>query len=113
MPNAWVQSVKLVTNTGHAPTLAQESAFFKQYCLPTARAAQPASGSGGGPVQVHGNPTTLANCQTQAEHLFRIAVSYQPPSRYWIFQWSELAIFMALAAAAGIGCHWWITRRAC
>jgi hypothetical protein len=113
MPNAWVQSVKLVTISGRAPTVAQDTAFLKQYCLPIAHPAQPASGSGSALRQVSGTPRALANCQTQAERLFRIAVNYQPPSRYWTFQWSELGIFIALAVAAGIGCYWWITRRAC
>jgi ABC-2 family transporter protein len=112
MPNAWVQSVRLVTNSGHAPTMAQETAFLRQYCLPLAQPPQAASGLRAGSVRGSGNPA-LANCQTQLEHAFRIAVSYQPPSRYWIFQWSELGIFMALTVAAGIGCYWWITRRAC
>ncbi len=113
LPNAWVQSVKMVTNGGHAPTLAQKTAFIKQYCLPIAQPVQPASGGAGGPLRGSGNPTTLNTCQTQAERLFRIAVSYQPPSRYWMFQWSELGIFIALALAAGIACYWWITRRTC
>jgi hypothetical protein len=42
MPNAWVQSVKLVTTSGHAPTSAQTSAFIREYCLPIAHPAQPA-----------------------------------------------------------------------
>jgi hypothetical protein len=113
IPNAWVQSVKLVTNSGHAPTLAQESAFLQQYCPPIAHSAAPASGLVGGAVQGSGNSTAMTNCQTQLEHLFRVAVSYQPPSRYWTLQWSELGIFFALALAAGIGCYWWITRRSC
>jgi hypothetical protein len=113
MPNAWVQSVKLVTGSGHALTSAQKSAFIRQYCLPIASPPPAASGPGGVPVHGPGNATGLTNCQAQAEHLFRVAVSYQPPSRYWIFQWTELGIFIALAVAAGIGCYWWITRRAC
>jgi hypothetical protein len=112
MPNAWVQSVKLVTNSGHVPTSAQVSAFIRQYCLQPAHSVVPTSRPGGGPVQASGNSTALTTCQTQAEHLFRAAVSYQPPSRYWIFQWGELGIFIALAVAASIGCYWWITRRA-
>jgi hypothetical protein len=85
MPNAWIQSAKLVTSGGHAPTLAQESAFVRQYCLPITHSVQPASGAGGGSPQGSGIPTALTTCQAQAEHLFRVAVSYQPPSRYWIF----------------------------
>jgi hypothetical protein len=113
MPDAWVQSAKVVTKSGHAATLAQYSAFIKQDCPLLAHPAPPASGTGGGPLQGSGNPTAMANCLTQARHFFRLAISYQPPSRYWIFQWSELGIFIALAVATGIGCYWWITRRAC
>jgi hypothetical protein len=112
MPNAWVQSARLATDSGHAPTFAQETAFIRQYCVPTARIAPPASGGASVPVQGSGNSTALSNCRSQAEHLFRVAVTYQPASRYWIFQWGELGIFLALAVAAAIGCYWWVTRRA-
>jgi hypothetical protein len=113
LPNAWVQSVKLVFNSGHAPTLAQKTAFIRQYCLPITQPAQTAPGGEGSPLPRSGSAPTMSTCQTQAEHLFRVAVSFQPPNRYWVFQWSELGIFVALAIAAGIACYWWITRRAC
>jgi hypothetical protein len=56
MPNAWVHSAKLVTNTGHTPTLAQETAFLKQFCLPIGHASPPASGLRAGQLQEPGVP---------------------------------------------------------
>ena len=38
-------------------------------------------------------------------------VTYQPPSRYWPLQWSEAAIFVALAVALGAVCVWGVRRR--
>ncbi len=34
-----------------------------------------------------------------ASHGIRIAATYQPASRYWAFQWTETAIYLALALA--------------
>jgi hypothetical protein len=34
-----------------------------------------------------------------ASHGVRIAVTYQPASRYWPFQWTETGIYLALALA--------------
>jgi len=41
---------------------------------------------------------------------FRDVLSYQPASRYWIFQWYEMSIFIAVALAL-IGFTWWWVRR--
>jgi hypothetical protein len=41
----------------------------------------------------------------------RIAVSYQPASRYWAFQWTETAIYVVLATALAGYCFWRISRR--
>jgi hypothetical protein len=43
-------------------------------------------------------------------HLHQL-ISYQPASRYWPLQWSEAAIFVALAGALAVGCVWWVRRR--
>jgi hypothetical protein len=41
----------------------------------------------------------------------RIAVTYQPASRYWALQWIETAIYVALAVALAGYCFWRISRR--
>ena len=60
----------------------------------------------------HTVPATLTALQRCVDsfHL-RQVVSYQPVSRYWPLQWSEAAIFCALAVALGAGCVWWVRRR--
>ena len=40
-----------------------------------------------------------------------IAVSYQPTSRYWAFQWIETGIYLALALALAGYCFWRLNRR--
>ena len=44
-------------------------------------------------------------------HGMRIAVTYQPASRYWVFQWTETAIYVVLAVALVGYCFWRINRR--
>lgn len=46
-----------------------------------------------------------------ASHGIRVAVTYQPASRYWAFQWTETAIYVALALALAGYCFWRIRRR--
>lgn len=46
-----------------------------------------------------------------ASHGIRVAVTYQPASRYWAFQWIETAIYVALALALAGYCFWRIRRR--
>ncbi len=40
----------------------------------------------------------------------RMAVSYQPTSRYWAFQWYDTGIFLVLALGLGGICYWRIRR---
>src|SRR5580704_12420548 len=68
--------------------------------------------------------TTPAACTTQrvesdvaalldclGSHGIREAVSYQPASRYWAFQWTEAAIYFALAVALAGYCFRRLGRR--
>jgi hypothetical protein len=77
-----------------------------------------------GAVNAAGQPvsTTPAVCTTQsnntpgfldclASHGIREAASYQPASRYWAFQWTETAIYLALALALSGYCFWRLSRR--
>ena len=53
--------------------------------------------------------TLFASC---AHHFgLRQLVTYQPASRYWTFQWYEMAIFMAMALALAALCFWWVRHR--
>jgi hypothetical protein len=46
-----------------------------------------------------------------ASHGTQVAVSYQPTSRYWAFQVTETAIYLALALALAGYCFWRVRRR--
>jgi hypothetical protein len=60
----------------------------------------------------HPVPATQAALQRCVDsfHL-RQLVTYQPPSRYWPLQWSEAAIFVAIAAALTAACVWLVRQR--
>jgi hypothetical protein len=78
-----------------------------------------------GPVNAAGQPvsTTPAACiaasiqgpsaftDCLASHGIREAVTYQPASRYWPFQWTETAIYLALALALAGYCFRRLNRR--
>jgi ABC-type transport system involved in multi-copper enzyme maturation permease subunit len=46
-----------------------------------------------------------------ASHGIRIAVTYQPASRYWPLQFAETGLFLALALALAWYCLWRLNRR--
>ena len=54
--------------------------------------------------------TQACNNYIESLHL-RQTVTYEPASRYWIFQWVETAIYLALALALAGLCLWWIRPR--
>jgi hypothetical protein len=77
-PEAWIRSSGAADAAGHPV-----SAVVPSACAPAA------SSGGPGPA--------LANCLTSRG--IRIAVTYQPASRYWPFQWTETGIYLALSLA--------------
>jgi ABC-type transport system involved in multi-copper enzyme maturation permease subunit len=85
LPGAWVLANQTVTPSGHVYTGPAPKVCF--------------SGTGQACLDYVGRL-----------HL-RQLVTYQPASRYWIFQWYETAIFLALALALAGACFWWIRRR--
>ncbi|MGO8960217.1 MAG: ABC transporter permease [Streptosporangiaceae bacterium] len=48
--------------------------------------------------------------QCLASHGVRVAVTYQPASRYWALQWYEAGIYLVLAIGLGGICYWRIRR---
>ena len=104
---------------GQSGVIGRERQFGCQRCNATARCS---SGVGRCPNRiplVHraaATSTRLRRSQAALQrcvdsfHL-REVVTYQPPSHYWPLQWSEAAIFVALAIALGAACVWWVRRR--
>ncbi|HEV7709318.1 MAG TPA: ABC transporter permease [Asanoa sp.] len=89
IPNAWIQSVRVVDAAG-APLTDQ-----------TLHATCPTLGQG------HGGPAgpvpeavrqQMHDCVTRIGEHHHEVITYQPGGRYWTFQWWELALFLVLTA---------------
>ena len=85
LPGAWIISNQTLTANDHV------------FVLPNV----PACNSG---------TQKQCNAWFATQHLLRHLV-YQPASRYWAFQWTETAVFLALAAALAGFSTWWIRYR--
>lgn len=57
-----------------------------------------------------GEGMQACNASISRLHLHQV-ITYQPASRFWAFQWTETAIFLALAVALAGFCAWWIRHR--
>jgi ABC-type transport system involved in multi-copper enzyme maturation permease subunit len=77
-PWAWIRSSGAADAAGHPVSTVVPSA-----CSPAASSSGPGA--------------ALANCLTSRG--MRIAVAYQPASRYWPLQWAETGIYVALSLA--------------
>ncbi|MGH3069882.1 MAG: ABC transporter permease subunit [Streptosporangiaceae bacterium] len=86
IPGAWVYSNEIITTAGHPAS------------------SEPAT-----------RPCTTGAAQACDAYIARLhlrqAVTCQPASRYWAFQWYETAIFLVLAIILAGFCFWWISRR--
>jgi len=89
-PEGWVLSSGAV-NTSGKPVSAVPAACMQ--VMQSGKASHPA----------------LLDCLDS--HGIGIAVTYQPASRYWAFQWTETAIYVAFALALVGYCFWRIRRR--
>src|ERR1700678_271728 len=81
-PGAWVFSAQIVDASGHAVT---GDFLGRGACL-----------------QSRGSPACIGK--------LRGVLVYQPASRYWAFQWYEMAIFVGLALILGGLCFWLVRR---
>jgi hypothetical protein len=90
-PEAWILSSGPINAAGQPVTTA------------------PAACLGPPPPTAKGAPSNLGACM--ASRGIREAITYQPLSRYWPFQWIETGIFLALALALAGCCFWRVGRR--
>ena len=86
-PGAWVLSNQTVTAAGHPFT-------------------------GPAPAACVSDTDSFQSCQRALGTLhLRQLVTYQPASRYWELQWTEAALFLAVAVVLAGFCYWWVRRR--
>jgi ABC-2 family transporter protein len=106
IPRAWITSIQIVNHHGArlgtgalahtCPQLVNNAGGGgAQGAVPASRAAQ----------------RTLHDCVARIGTKFHEVVGYQPASRYWTFQWLELAIYVAAALILAGACLWLIRRR--
>jgi hypothetical protein len=115
IPGAWIYSSQLVDKAGHAIT-----PQFVQSACPTVVAGPSAGGAAGGigsgSSHVHAPAAAqqaLKDCAAKVAAKFHEVVTYQPASRYWAFQWTELAIFLGAALILAGVCFWRVRRHRC
>jgi hypothetical protein len=60
---------------------------------------------------VPGGSGTLQDCITKLSSTYHEVVMFQPASRYWSFQWLELAIYLSVALVLAGSCVWWVHHR--
>ena len=107
IPNAWILSTDIVDKAGHALT-----PDFLVVACPTVNAITAAPPRAGGNGQVPQEvKEAVQGCLAKVSETFHGQVTFQPASRYWLFQAGETAIFLALALALAGLCVWWVRRR--
>jgi hypothetical protein len=111
LPNAWVYTTRIVDQHGQpmsAQALSKACPALGQLGPPRVPSAGVQHLAGPAPQRVAG---TLHDCVVKLSATYHEVVTYQPASRYWTFQWLELAVFLALAAGLAGFCFWWVRRR--
>jgi hypothetical protein len=108
LPNAWVYSTKAVDSSGHTLT-----AQVVRNACPALYAPQPIPPGGpnrtAAPIGAH---DALQACVAKLSPAYHGVVTYQPASRYWLFQLYETGIFLAAALALVGLCFYWLRRHA-
>ncbi|MDQ1534035.1 MAG: hypothetical protein QOF28_1796 [Actinomycetota bacterium] len=109
IPNAWVYSTRIVDDAGHALT----SQALASTCprLATILAPPPAPGHAARAQVPEDVKSALNQCVAKVGTKYHAVTTYQPASRYWSFQWYELALFLGAAVVLCGLCFWWIRRR--
>jgi len=111
LPNAWVYSTRIVDQHGHTLT----SQALSRACPTLGNFGPPGPPVSGGPRVAGPAPQQVASalhaCVVKLSASYHEVVAYQPASRFWTFQWYELAIFLAAAGALAGFCVWWVRRR--
>jgi ABC-type transport system involved in multi-copper enzyme maturation permease subunit len=107
MPNAWIYSTRVVDASGHDLTDAVLDATCPDIA---ARNSAPPSAPGHVPVSDDAQQAAHA-CVSKVGATYHELITYQPASRYWTFQWLELAVYAGAAILLGAACVWWVRRR--
>ena len=112
IPNTWIYSTQIVDKAGHP----LGSQFVATACPLLGAGPGPDGPSVGGPHR-SAVPVPAAaqqvfqNCIAKIGATYHEVLAYQPSSRYWAFQWYELAIYLGVALVLTGACIWWVRHR--
>jgi len=104
IPNGLVISSQVVDKSGHIATDQALHRFLVNACPNIVNPPAAPSGATRAPASAGNFNDCISHLSTQ----FHLAVTFQPASRYWDFQWYETAIFLGLALILVGFCFWWI-----
>jgi hypothetical protein len=121
VPNGWVYSTAVVNKAGEVPT----SQYLLHVCPAIGQLPGGGPGGGGGAKGVAAVGRTVAGaqhvrpapgagvsaCISKLADTLHTVVAYQPGSRFWPFQWGEMAIFLGAALALCGLAYWWLRRQ--
>lgn len=107
VPNGWVYSTAVMDRAGRAPT----SHAVLQACPYLGQTMRQLSGPRSGPVAIRPVKAQFHECTVTLSATYHTVLTYQPPSRFWPFQWAEMGIFLAGALALCALTYWWLHRR--
>jgi hypothetical protein len=102
----WVTGTSIVDAAGQPPS----SAFLHRACA-AVLSLPPPGGSSPRSQAPPGAQQAFTSCVRTVGARYHEVVAYQPNSRFWEFQWTELGIFLALALILGGACVALIGRR--
>jgi ABC-2 family transporter protein len=107
-PNAWVYSSHFADKAGHHLT----HHFLLRACPGLGRVAGAPPPAAGKAVLAPKHFDAIFNhCVTQVSAKFHLVTTYQPATRYWTFQWIELALYLVTALLLTGFCLWFVRRR--
>lgn len=112
LPNAWIYSNDTIDKLGHQLTPQVVAATCPK--LTAALGGPPPASQAGvthpvpGPA---GAKQLLRQCFSVVGRTYHHAITFQPASRYWTFQWLEMSIYLAAALILVAGCIWWLRHR--
>ena len=113
LPNAWVTAVSIVNRSGTGLT----TSVLNRTCpgigggrAGTGGVLNPLAGGGRTTQAPPGAVTAMQECVARIATTYHEVVTYQPASRYWPLQWSELCLYLAAALALAALTVWRVRR---
>jgi len=106
LPNSLSFSTSVVGRHGGEVT----QQWLHEHCRSLLQLGSPAPGKGV-KVTTGIRPKAFTACIDKISTTFHQVLLYQPPNRFWTFQWIEMSIYVVLALLLSALSYWWVRRR--